>query len=308
MKTKQLLIVTLFSLIFTSCGGGFNNFNKQKYTGLKSIPTAYQSQEKKEDKKPENPLLKVAETFESEQQVTAENPDADKIKKAIESNEPIIIKKGEDYYLVDDPLYDQFYNKLHGKFTQVDKDDLGSSWFEVEISESTPLNERTGLNIGEGVKIGEGIAKQETAQSPTSIDNKPEVVTIPKKEPFRMYFSEKNWKESTTADVMASQHGKRTRMAYGTAIILLALAVLLLILFFSVYVEFFLIIVVGAFIGAFISLITAAVNARKFTREMYYKKKKLHASFQLLKVLSWVGILLFSMVLFPIFLLLINAT
>ena len=308
MKTKHLLIVSLLGIIFTSCGGGFNNFNKQKYTGLKSIPTAYQSQEKAEKKKTESPVSKVAETFEKEQIVFEVNPKVENIKKAITNNEPVIVKKGDEYFLIENPLYDQFYNKLYGKFTPVNKEDLGDAWLELGISETTALNERNGLTINDEVVIEKAYSEKELANNNISIENKPDVVSIPKKQAFKMYHFDKKWEESTTRDVLASPNGKRARAAYGTLFVLVALGVLMTILFFVAYVDFFVILAAFAFIGAFLSLIIAAVSACKFTREMYYKKKKLHSSFKLMKILTWLGIFVFTSLLFPIFLLLINAT
>jgi len=187
MKTKQFILFGILVVFISSCGGGFNNFNRQKYTGLKSIPTAYQSQEKKENKKTESPVSKVAETFEKEQKVLEVNPKVESIKKAINNNEPVIIKKGEDYFLIENPLYDQFFNKLYGKFTPVQKEDLGDSWLELGISETTALNERNGLSINDEVLIKTAYSEKEEAKTYTPIQNKPEEVPIPKKQEFKIY-------------------------------------------------------------------------------------------------------------------------
>jgi hypothetical protein len=308
MKTKQFILLGILVALLSSCGGGFNNFNRQKHTGLKSLPTAYQSQEKNEKKKTESPVSKVAETFEKERKVLEVNPKVENIKKAISNNEPVIIKKGDEYYLIENPLYDQFYNKLFGKFTQVKKEDLGDSWLQLGISETTALNDRNGLTVNDNVVIEKAYSEKEVVKNYSPIEHKPETVAIPKKQAFKIYNSDKTWKETTVRDVVASVHGRRARTAYATVFLLVGLGVFLTLLFFVVYVDFFLIIAALAFVGAFISLLIAAVSARKFTREMYYKKKKLHNSFKLMKFLIWLGILVFSLILFPIFLLLIAAT
>ena len=149
MKTTIFNIILLCTLGMTSCQVGFNNFNKQKFTGLRGINAVYTENSKDNTVSAKDEVLNANKNSDGEpdsdiSSAVNDTPETTMIKQAIEAKDTIIVNIGGKFYRVENPFYDDIYSALIGPLVPVVEDDLPEYYLEVEAAS---FEERTGQTL-----------------------------------------------------------------------------------------------------------------------------------------------------------------
>lgn len=132
MKNFGIIFLLIISAGLGSCTVGFNNFNKQKFTGLKSIKAPKNQAENNH----QSELISADAVEEAHAVLEDQNPLTERLKSAIEDEEEIVIKKDGKLYRMQNAVYDQFVDAIIGTLVPLESSsDLPSDFLEVEVSE-----------------------------------------------------------------------------------------------------------------------------------------------------------------------------
>ncbi len=295
MKSIFQLSIIVICLVLASCGIGSRNFQKQKFTNLKSIKSSYEVNENASLAFSDEEAPTQAVSIETELELDDEDPKVSLIKTAIDNGQTIVIHHGEKQYRVKDPIYDAFYNNLFGELVEVDSDIKFDSALEFELDEEKPLAESDGIAIRYLVKKEPKTIEPKEVVQETQVDDSQKY----KRPTFK---ERKSWPQVTKEEQDKSPLAKRAKTAFGLGFLtyLFSLIGLLMLITSSWLIGIAILILSGVYY--FIMNLIAFINIIKYKKKMDKKKKRMRLGMRLMYGLLfagfiWVGVMIFQYVL-----------
>jgi len=285
MKSTFHLSIITICLFLSSCGIGSRNFQKQKFTNLKSIKSSYEVNESSTLAFSEDEALNEVVSMYSQDQVELddEDPKVSLIKTAIDNGQTIVIHHGEKQYRVKDPIYDAFYNNLFGELVEVPSDIKFDSALEFELDEQKPLAESDGIAINDLVQL-----QKETIEPKEVIEDVKEEDEI--KSFKRPTFKErKKWPEITKEEQKKSPLATRAKTFFGLGFLTYLVSLIGFMLLLTSGGLLPIVILVLSGIYYLIMNLIAFINIINYKKKMNKKKKRMRSGMRLMYGLLFAG-------------------
>ena len=286
MKTlNKFLSLLSLAVVLTSCGLNHNNFQRQKFTNLKSMKSVKESTTESLNTFIDNEL-EIEEN--DEFSLELEDPKVTAIKDAIDNGKTIVLNQKGKQYRLKNPIYDGFYNSLFGDIEEVDTDVTFDSALELDVAEGVEISEDSSFSMNALSIKTESIATK--VEEPITVAE--ESIIDPKTPYVRPTNRERrSWPEATESEERESIYANKAKKLFGLSflgivIVIVGLFLLLIGAFGggSLFLGIFL--VVGAVLYFILMNAFAFINASKLRVELDIKKKRMRLGMRIVLGLS----------------------
>ena len=259
MKTAFRLIAIAHLLILCSCGIG--NFQRQKFTKLKSVQTSIVSENEVVLSFFENPINDDCDLLGLEE----EDPKIELIKEAISQGTRIIIHEREGRFQLKEPIYDDFNKRLFGELKKVESDIRFDGALEFEFNGKAEEFEKDGIFIEELTVLD---ANSPEVEMNSTQDEEGEYIRPTIKE-------RKEWTVVTKEEENKSIEAVRAKKFSLLALLSLILSGTGVLLVFALPGIWPLLVLGICLVGYVVMMFIARFNIIRYKRKMDFKKKRM---------------------------------
>lgn len=299
MKKVFQLTVLLLLIGLTSCMSGFQNFSKQKFTGLKQMkPVKTESIDEKDPRTDPAVIAEQGSTYSADKIQLLDNQDevnVGMLKKAIEDKEQIIVRVKGKTYRLENPLYDDFYKSVIGVMTAIGDEEVPREYVEILADSYENRLGKHSIYLDEIKNVRRATQKII-----------PDIAVVEKSNPI-VQKDVANKDVSTNTGLAVKTNTRKQELAainyrtgqgykfHAAALVSILVMIIGLIFLFmnSLFIVGLVLLITGYAIG-FVSRIGAAINFRIAKMKSKKLRKGLNAKSSSANLMVWVGLVLFS--------------